>query len=296
MKHYIYIYLNPLKSGNWSYKNFTFDYQPFYVGMGVGSRDKHHLTESSLNKNDNLLKNRTIRKILSQNVKPIILRLYENISIDNAKLIEDHIIFHFGRILVDGGILTNIAISSITPVNSMGKKNIHSKIVYEYNLNGQFKKKWDCGLREIGRTINKSYNNIADCCRGKSKRAYGSMWFYEYMGDNIESYTKYNNNCKFKKTYSFNKNNEMVREFNSLKDASIYYNIEPSYLKKCILHNNFYMKKFYFSFNPKFIVTNKNYWTYKNINYYKRSELQKINQLNDYQYKKLTKEGTIKKW
>ena len=43
MKYYVYIYLNPLKKGSYSYGKLSFEYEPFYVGAGTGNRYNQHI-------------------------------------------------------------------------------------------------------------------------------------------------------------------------------------------------------------------------------------------------------------
>lgn len=293
--HYVYIYLNPLKSGYWKYLDFEFNFQPFYVGIGVGKRCYEHLTKKSLNSGVNNHKNNTIKKILNSNKKPIIIKLFEDINICDARNIEDSIIKHFGRKSIEMGLLTNIAISNITPVNSIGKNNIHKKDVYQYDLKGNLIKKWNCGLREIGRTLNVSYNNIADCCRGKSQKAYNSIWSYEYLGDKCDPYEHYSTKKRKKKIFVFDSAGMLIGEFKSIKDCCKEYNIDKSNISKYVNNKTHYNKKYYFSHDKKFNIPNSEHWIYNNVKYYKRIELQEKNQLNDYQYKKLIKLGKIKK-
>lgn len=50
LKHYVYVYLNPLKQGNFSYQEYgigiDFEFAPFYIGKGCGKRQESHLKEA----------------------------------------------------------------------------------------------------------------------------------------------------------------------------------------------------------------------------------------------------------
>ena len=101
---YLYIYLNPLKKGNYVYGDLSFDYEPFYVGIGVRDRYKSHLSKRSLSVKSH--KNRKIKKILKNNDTPIIIKLYEDLNKTLAYNREIEIIKLIGR-YIDGGTLTN---------------------------------------------------------------------------------------------------------------------------------------------------------------------------------------------
>ena len=48
--YYVYVYLNPLKKGNFSFLEncigISFDYEPFYIGRGKNNRYLDHIKES----------------------------------------------------------------------------------------------------------------------------------------------------------------------------------------------------------------------------------------------------------
>jgi len=47
--HYVYVYLDPRKSGNYVYDDLIFNAEPFYVGSGRGYRKRYHLYENDDN-------------------------------------------------------------------------------------------------------------------------------------------------------------------------------------------------------------------------------------------------------
>ena len=63
--------------------------------------------------------------------------------------------------------------------NKFGKKHPASKIVYQYDKNGQFIKKWDC-LSDVQRELGFIVTNITAVCRGKGFTLGGFRWSYSY--------------------------------------------------------------------------------------------------------------------
>lgn len=107
--YYIYLYLDPRKNGNFVYSEYIFEYEPIYVGKGVGNRYKEHLRNSRLNlPTGNKIKQGKLKKILSEGLKPIIVKLHENLSEENSLKLEKDIIFKIGRIINKTGPLTNL--------------------------------------------------------------------------------------------------------------------------------------------------------------------------------------------
>ena len=263
--YYIYIYLNPRVNGIWSYKEFNFKFQLIYVGMGVGDRWKVHLriTKSMKKKESNYTKFNLIESLILSNTPPIIIKLFENISRDNAKLIEKEIIKHFGKLIDHTGILTNITDGADeTRCNRLGKENPQSKKVYQYSLNGEFIKEWDC-LREIGRIIGKPYNTIGDVCRGKTKTAHGYQWSYNFC--NKLDFVKRNDRpSRHKMVYKFDLDGMFIESYVSLIDACKKNNARKTNLSKCILDRVIYQKYFY-SYDNVFDPNKPKHNTYNKI-------------------------------
>lgn len=63
-KYYIYILLDTRKPGNYSYNNYSFDYEPFYVGKGCSNRVITHFYEKSLKIKSH--KNNKIKNIIKE--------------------------------------------------------------------------------------------------------------------------------------------------------------------------------------------------------------------------------------
>ncbi len=88
-KFYTYIYLNPLKAGDYNYGKLHFDFEPFYVGKGFGNRCNVHMLVIDTRNN---LKQNIINKILIKNKNPIIIILYSNLTEYSAFRIEKYLI------------------------------------------------------------------------------------------------------------------------------------------------------------------------------------------------------------
>lgn len=106
--YYVYIYLDPRKKGNYIYGEYKFDYEPFYVGKGCRSRHTQHLTNNHLSKNKKSPKVHKILKLLSLGQKPIIIKVKENMSNEDAYEFEKNLIKLIGRKDKLTGLLLNL--------------------------------------------------------------------------------------------------------------------------------------------------------------------------------------------
>jgi len=111
-KYYVYIYLDPRKPGPFTYGEYTFNYEPFYVGKGKDGRCNDHLIEAKSDQIDisfdNPFKIRKIRKILKSNLKPIILKVKENLIEQDSFDLEIWLIWVIGRVNLKNGPLVNL--------------------------------------------------------------------------------------------------------------------------------------------------------------------------------------------
>jgi hypothetical protein len=111
-EYYVYIYCDPRKKGEFKYDkiDFTFNYEPFYVGMGKGYRFKRHVTNYEIEWNYNTIKNGKIKHLIESGIDPLkyVVFYKENIAKTEASEIEQAIIKSLGRINNGTGILSNM--------------------------------------------------------------------------------------------------------------------------------------------------------------------------------------------
>jgi len=97
---YVYIYLDPRKSGVFKYGSYEFNYEPFYVGKGKDERWKDK-------KNDHC--EYKINKIKSSGFETIRMKIIENLEENYSFEVEKELIKLIGKEILNEGPLTNIA-------------------------------------------------------------------------------------------------------------------------------------------------------------------------------------------
>ena len=109
-KHYVYVLLDSRKPGYWSYSvenhEVEFEYEPFYVGKGCGSRLTTHVKETLSNPELKTRKHQKIRSILKTGTvvpKKVVL----NLNSEEALELETYFIESIGRV-ESGGPLVNL--------------------------------------------------------------------------------------------------------------------------------------------------------------------------------------------
>jgi hypothetical protein len=115
-RFYCYIYLNPLKPGNYNYGEYHFDFEPFYIGKGNGRRMYDHLLEAkSISQNKKCIRNynkhkiNTINKIIRvSNSIPLIMKVRGNLTTFEATEFEKTLVCLIGRRDLQTGPLTNL--------------------------------------------------------------------------------------------------------------------------------------------------------------------------------------------
>jgi hypothetical protein len=100
--YYVYVYLNPLVSGNYNYGEYTFNHMPIYVGKGYGERSNQHISNA---KNTELAN--VVDVIQKQNKEPIIIKVKDKLSSHEAYMLESKLIYLIGRADLGSGSLLN---------------------------------------------------------------------------------------------------------------------------------------------------------------------------------------------
>lgn len=110
-EHYVYIYLDPRKTGDYKYvcpsgKVVIFKHRPFYVGKGKGRRIEAHLKSKQLARKSH--KSNTIRAIQSAGLTPQVWITKSRASDYMAQALEIDLIAGIGRRDLKTGPLTNL--------------------------------------------------------------------------------------------------------------------------------------------------------------------------------------------
>ena len=111
---YVYAYCDPDRNIKYVTDVFTFDYEPFYIGLGSLNRINEHLLIAKKGNYKNLFRYNKIRKLLENNKEPIIIKIIDEISREKSAEIEISLIKQIGtRVDIDGvkrGPLTNLTL------------------------------------------------------------------------------------------------------------------------------------------------------------------------------------------
>ncbi len=113
---YIYAYLDPRKPGEFKFGNYIFEFEPFYIGKGkattVYNRMYRHLEfvkNRGIDLTNNQYKFNLIKQILDENLEPIIVKVEENLTEENAFNLEKLLIEIIGTRINMKGSLVNIS-------------------------------------------------------------------------------------------------------------------------------------------------------------------------------------------
>ena len=107
-RFYVYAYLDPRKNGRFSYGEYIFEAEPFYIGKGYDKRLDFHMKEACVT-SKNSLKLNVIRKIKKvSGIDPIVIKVKEFLTEKQSYVLENYLIKTIGRRDLGTGPLTNL--------------------------------------------------------------------------------------------------------------------------------------------------------------------------------------------
>lgn len=183
---YVYFYLNPMKPGKFTFDlDFSFLYEPFYIGKGKGDRCEHGLKYANLTKNSH--KKNTINKIIKHGKYPIIVKIYENLNEQKAFELESLLIDKIGRKNLKNGPLVNLTDGGEGRKDTSDKRiNLMSKPVLQFKdgvLISEYKSIKDA-------ILSTGIVTIGSAASGKYKTSGGYTWKYKYDKDILQGHLK----------------------------------------------------------------------------------------------------------
>lgn len=184
---YVYIYLDPRKSGLFKYDfcDLIFEYEPFYVGKGRGNRINMGINESS----KDYYKNRKIKSMIKDGYFPIALKIFENMSEEKAFDMESFIIKNIGREDLGLGPLCNLTDGGEGTVNITPEwKKILSKPVIQIKC-GDVINEYN-SIKEASEKTGIIKQNISSALTGRYKSAGGFQWKYKNESDKLRGHLK----------------------------------------------------------------------------------------------------------
>lgn len=238
-RFYTYIYLNPLKAGNYNYGNLHFDFEPFYVGKGCGNRCNTHMLVIDTR---NTLKQNIINKILIKGKKPIIIVLYSNLTEFSAFRMEKYLIKKIGRRDKKLGTLANLTDGgdgcSGTIFNYEKRYNMisnYNKIV-KYNSNGVILEIFKNIVELSIKYPNLRTNHIHRACKSHGTRKIDNCFWKYCDNEKIGGILSIPDNKK--KILQYNVDGNYMKTWNSAKDIFTNLKYSSGAILKCCRNNS----------------------------------------------------------
>lgn len=240
---YIYAYLDPRKPGEYKYGNYIFEFEPFYIGKSktttVYNRMYRHLEfvkNRGIDLTNNQYKFNLIKKILEQNLEPIIIKVEENLTEENAFNLEKLLIEIIGTRYNHKGTLVNISLGgdgSDTFSNNPRKEEIRE--IRRKLMSGEKNHRYGIKLedtpshkaKELGCHWNKGIKRSDDLKLKWSEQRSGAK------------------NVKAFPIYQYDLDLNFIAEYSHVKECAVVNNLPYTYLTKRIRENKPY-KGFYF--------------------------------------------------
>jgi group I intron endonuclease len=296
-EYYVYALLDSSKPGEYKFDDYLFKYEPFYIGKGKKKRIKETIYDKSQ------FKSNKIKKMKISGIDIISIKILENLTNKEAIKNEIYFINLIGRRDMRKGTLVNTTDGGEGRINSK-----HSEIT-KYNISKNRK----------GKTVGWKHNKktliyMSENQSGEKNGFYGKehldktkteqsirvgglshpMYGKKHDKDTIRLLKKHRSerisnslireSCqKFNKpVLMFDLNLNFIREFESVKEASLLTEINKSIISKCCRGDIKSPTRFYFRYkneediikNNKFLIEIGDYFTldYKKYRLVKRNK------------------------
>jgi len=154
----VYAYLDPRCSDNFIYGDVSFDFKPVYIGRGCV---QHKRKYTHLKKSSNIHLSHLINKLKQQQLEPVILTLYENLTFEESVKLEMMLINLIGRADLNQGPLYNFCdggggVLGIKLSDEQRQKRSDTLSAYFANMTQEQRKKHGVKSKH-GRTVEGEY-------------------------------------------------------------------------------------------------------------------------------------------
>jgi group I intron endonuclease len=245
--YYVYALLDSSKNDNFEYLNYKFEYEPFYIGKGTGNRFKETLYDKTP------FKKNKIKKLINNKVKIITVIIEHNLTNEESILLEIDLIKLIGRRDLGLGPLVNLTDGGDGRINSKHTQQTKDKISKNRKGKGKGWKHSEKTLiimSEKQKGENNGFyskNHTEEVKKMQSERVSGNnhpmfnkIHSKETIKKLVEARSKISNekikeSCQIfnKKVVMFDLNMNLLKEFDSVKLASLETNINESIISKC---------------------------------------------------------------
>lgn len=289
-EYYIYALLDSSKPGNYIYEDLKLNFEPFYIGKGIGNRIKNTLYDNSP------FKKNKINKLKNLSIDIISIKLKENLTNEESIFYEKKFIKSIGRRDKLKGTLINLTDGGEGRINSEHSQEVKDKISksilskkLKWKHNSETIEKMSLIQRGKGNGFygknhtKEMKKNHSDLISGFNHPMYGKKHTNEtktilkkHRATNIS-----NDNIK-EACQAFNKEVDMfdldmnyIKTFNSVKETSLETSINESIISKCCRGDIKNPTRYYFKYKNKsdnikqnkFLINKGDYFYYKKDKY-----------------------------
>lgn len=178
---YVYVYLDPRKTGPFTYGPYTFSHEPFYIGYsGNTSRMRYHIRQAKKKEGSSHPKYAKIHRIWKEGLEPMVYKYRENLDKTEACDLEHELVMLIGRQdlslgpltnLSDGGEKSSFGARFKTRPKTLEEKEKIGKTLKEYSNQPEIREKLSKQMKAFY-TTEKGQNRLkemADAKRGRKQ-------------------------------------------------------------------------------------------------------------------------------